>query len=191
MAVCASEAHDEQFGILSVAQHFEVWHGDVGNLAGTLACHQVVVLGIGADGTRLVVLFQSAQDVLESLASGHGPVACAVFGTHVGCPLSFQFFGHVRWLYGRIILEIGQAEGTRAVGHEGICQQHHGCHVFQCNLRCLIGCVEAVGGAHGSHHWHGALAVTSEEHLQQVCLLALGGQSGGWASALYVEHHDG
>ena len=51
------------------------------------------------------------------------------------------------------------------------------------------GGVEAIGGAGGGNDRHGALAVAAKECLQQVSLLRLGGQAGGWASALHVEHH--
>ena len=134
MAVCSAKAYDEQVGILAVAQHFQIGHGNILNLLRTLAGHQVVVLGIGTDDTCLVVLFQSAQDVGEALAARHSPVAGSVLGTHIGCPLAQEFLGHIGRIDFGILGQIGQFERSRTVGHVSIGKQHHGCHVFQSHL---------------------------------------------------------
>ena len=55
------------------------------------------------------------------------------------------------------------------------------------NLRCLVGRVEAVGGACGCNHWHRAFAVASVKSLQEVGLLALGRQTGGRTATLNVD----
>ena len=191
VAIGTSEAHDEQVGIVLVAQHLKVGHLDVVHLLLAQARHQVVVLGVGADGTGLVVLFEAAQDVGEALAAGHGPIAHALSVTLIGCPRPAQFLGHVGWLDGGIFLEFGQAEGCRAVGDVGIGEQYDGGHVLECHLRGLVGGIEAVGGREGCHHGHGALAVAAEEHLQEVGLLRLGGQARGGTATLHVEHDEG
>ena len=58
--------------------------------------------------------------------------------------------------------------------------------MFQSHLGRHESRVEAVGGAGGGDNGHGALAVAAVEHLQQVGLLALGGQSGRRPAALHV-----
>ena len=86
VSVCTSKSYYEQVGILLVTQNFQVRNGYGVNLCLTLACHQIVVLGIGTDGSSLVVFLQSAQDMLESFSARYGPVSCSVFCTHVWCP---------------------------------------------------------------------------------------------------------
>ena len=63
--------------------------------------------------------------------------------------------------------------------------------MLQRYLAGLIGSIEAVGRTRSRQHGHGALAVTSEEHLQQVGLFRLGGQTRSRTAALHVEHHQG
>ena len=189
VSVGAAESHDEEVCIVLVTFHVQVGHLDACNLLCTQTCHQVVVLGIGADGTRLVVLLQSAKDVGETLATRHSPVTCTILGTHVGSPSAAQFLGHIRRVDGRIFLQLRELEGTAAVGDEGICQQHHGCHVFQGHLGGLVGGIEAVCGRECSHHRHRALTVAAEEHLQQVGLFRLRGQTRGRAAALHIQNH--
>ena len=190
VAVGAAEADDEQFGIVLVAEYFEVGHGDGINLGLTLAGHQVVVLGVRADGTRLVVLLEAAQDVLKAFATRHSPVADACFVTHVGRPLTAQFFGNIRRIDGRIVLQVGQLEGSRAVGHKGVGHQDDRRHVLQRHLRSGKGHLEAVGGTCCSHDGHGALAVTAKESLQEVGLFALRRQACCRTATLHVEHDE-
>ena len=189
VAVCATEAYNEQVGVILVAQHLQVGYLYVVNLLLTQAGHQVVVLRVGGDGPRLVVLLQSAEDMLKALASGHSPVAHAVGIALVGSPAALQLIRHVGWLDGGIFVQFGQTEGSAAVGNVGISHQHHGSHVLQGHLACCVSSVKAVGRRCGGYHWHGALAVAAEEHLQQVCLLRLGRQTGGRASALHIDYH--
>ena len=165
MTIGRAEANDEQVGIVYVALHLEVWHLDIGNLLLAQARHQVVVLRIRRDGSRLRVFLQSAEDMSEALASRHSPVTGTILCTHIGCPLAFQFLRHVRWIDRVKLGEIRELEGSRAVGHEGIGKQHHRSHVLQGHLTGLIGGIETVCRTGGGHHGHRALAVTSEEHL--------------------------
>ena len=63
--------------------------------------------------------------------------------------------------------------------------------MFQGYLTSLESGIEAVGRTGGCQHGHGTLAVTTEEHLQQVCLFRLRGQSRGRSATLHVEHDEG
>ena len=192
VSVGAAKANDEEVGIVLVAQHFEVGHLNLVDFLLTQMSHQVVVLGVGGNGTRLVVLLQATEDVLEAFASGHCPVAHTCFGiAEIRCPLALQFLRHVGRLDGRIVGKVRQFEGSRAVGHVGIGHEDDGRHVLQCHLGCGVGRIEAVGGRCGSNHRHGRFAVTSEEGLQEVGLLRLGGQTRGRTATLHVEHHEG
>lgn len=85
------------------------------------------------------------------------------------------------------LVHLGQTPCRRTVGDEGIGEQHHGGEMLQGYLGCHVGCREAVGGAGGSDYGHGALAVAAVEHLQQVGLLALGGQTGRGTATLNVD----
>ena len=191
MSIGTTETNNEQLGILGVSLYHKVGYGDGIYLLLAQTGHQVVVLGVGRDGTCLVVLLQTTEDMLESFASGHCPVAHAILLlTLVGSPCTLQFFRHVGRIDGCIFSQIGQAESARAVSHEGIGEQHHGSHVLQGNLTGHVGCIEAVCGRCSCQYRHGRLAVTAKEHLQQVGLLRLGGQSRGRSSALYVEYYE-
>ena len=53
-----------------------------------------------------------------------------------------------------------------------------------------VGCIEAVGRTGGGDDGHRAFAVAAIQSLQQVCLLALGGQSCGRAAALHVDDYE-
>ena len=190
VTVGAAEAHDEQVGIIDIAVNGEVGHLDVRYLLRAQTCHQVVVLGVGGYRSGVGVFLQTAQDVLEALAAWHCPVACAVLGTHVWCPLTLQFLRNIRWVDGVEFRHVGQFECSRAVGCKGIGEQHHGSHVLQCYLACLISSVKAVGRTGGCHHRHRALAVAAEQYLQEVGLLRLGGKTCCRSAALHVEHHE-
>ena len=156
MSVCTAEAHDEQFGILLVALYHEVGYGDGVYLLLAQTSHQVVVLGVGRDGTCLVVLLQASEDMLESLATRYSPVAHAVLLLAlVGSPCATEFLGYVRRIDGGILGQVGQAESARTVGDESIGEQYHRSHVFQSNLRSHIGSIEAVGGRGSGNHRHG------------------------------------
>ena len=87
VAVSTAETDNQQVGIVLIAFYFYVGYFDFGNLLGTQARHQVVVFRVGGDGACLIVLFQSAEDMSETLCSGDGPIAAAgLFVTLVGCP---------------------------------------------------------------------------------------------------------
>ena len=62
MTVSRTEAHNQQIGIVHVTIHLEVGHLDIGNLLLAQTCHQVVVLGIGRDGTSVRVLLQATEE---------------------------------------------------------------------------------------------------------------------------------
>ena len=151
-----------------------------------------MVLGVGGDGAGLAVLLQSAEDVGESLCAGNGPVAASgLFVTLVGSPGVLHFGTDVGRIDGRIFGELRQLPCRGAVCHESVRQQHDGSHVLQRYLGCRVGAFEAVGRRGGCEHRHGAFAVTSEEHLQQVGLFGLGGQTCSRTTTLYVEYHQG
>ena len=189
MAVGGTKAHDEQFCIVLITQDFEVGHRDAVDLLLTQTSHEIVVLGVRRDGTRLVVLLQATQDVGETFATRHSPVTHALSITLIGSPGSAQFLGNIGRIDGGILVEIGQTECSRTIGDEGICEQNHGSHVFKCHLRSLVGSIKAVGWTEGCHHRHGAFAVTAEEHLQEVGLLRLRGKARSRSTTLNIEHH--
>ena len=93
-------------------------------------------------------------------------------------------------MYFRQLVDVRQLPRSRTVGHEGVCEQHHGGEVFQRYLGRVVDRVEAVGRAGGGYHGHGRLAVAAEEGLQQVGLFALSGQAGGRSAALHVDYHE-
>ena len=148
-----------------------------------------MVLRIGRDGTCLGILLQSAENMLEALASGHCPVAGAVLGTHIGCPLAFQFLGNIRRIDGGHLVEVWKFESARTVCTVSIGEQDDGSHVLQGYLAGHIGGIEAVGRTGGSHHRHGTLTVTAKESLQEVGLFRLRGKTRGRTAALNVEHY--
>ena len=162
MSVCAAKAHNEQVGIVNITINGKVRHLDVCNLLCAQASHQVVVLRIGGYRTGIRVFLQTAEDMLESFATRHCPVACAVLGTHVWCPFALQFLRNIRWVNGIKFFYVRQFESSRTISSECIGEQHNGSHVLQCNLRCLVSGVEAVGRTYCCHHWHRTLAVTAE-----------------------------
>ena len=112
MTVGGAEAHDEQLGIVCIADHLQVGHLDVGNLLLAQTRHQVVVLRVGRDGTRLRVLLQTAQDMREALAARHCPVAGAVLSAHIGSPLALQLLRNIRGIDAVELVHLGQAEGS-------------------------------------------------------------------------------
>ena len=191
VTIGAAEAHDEQLGIVFVAKHLEVGHGDGSYLSLTLAGHQVVILGIRTDGTRLVVLLEAAEDVLEAFSARHSPVANALGITHVWCPRTFQILWDIRRRDGGILAEVGQFECCGTICNVGIRHENYGCHVFQRHLRGRKSHFEAVGGACCGNDWHWALAITTKESLQEVGLFALRWKTRRRSASLHVEHNDG
>ena len=87
----------------------------------------------------------------------------------------------------QLVHRLRQQEGARAIGHESISEEHDGCQVFQCHLCGVESCIEAVGRAKGCDDGHGALTVAAIERLQQVGLLALGGQACRRTATLHVD----
>ena len=149
-----------------------------------------MVLGIGTDGTRLVVLLQSTQDVLEAFATRYSPVADSFFITHIGRPSALQFFGDVWGIDGRIIGQVGELESSRTVGDESIGHQDDGRHVFQGHLAGGVCSLEAVGRTGSSNHRHRTLAITAEESLQEIGLFTLCRQTSSRTAALHIEYHE-
>ena len=145
MSVGRTEAYNEQVGISNVANDLKVGNLDVGYLLLAQASHQVVVLGVGRDGSRVGVLLQSTQDMGESLATRNSPVAGTILSAHVGSPLALQLLRNVGRIDGIELGYLGQFKGTGAVGDISVSQQHDRGHVLQRYLTSLIGSVEAVG----------------------------------------------
>ena len=189
MTIGGTEAHNEQVGILHITVNLKVGNLNVGNLLLTQTSHQVVVLRIGRDGTGVGILLQSAEDMLEALATRHCPVAGAVLSTHIRCPLALQFLGNIRRIDGRHLGKVGEFESARTVCTVGIGEQNDGRHVLQSYLTGHIGCIKAIGRTGGSHHRHGTLTITAEECLQEIGLFRLRGKSCGRTATLYIEHH--
>ena len=189
MTIGGTEAHNEQVGILHITVHLEIGNLNVGDLLLTQTSHQVVVLRIGRDGTSFGILLQSAEDMLESLATRNCPIAGAVLSTHIRCPLALQFLGNIRRIDGRHLGKVREFESARTVCTVCIGEQNDGSHVLQSYLTGHIGCIEAVRRTDGSHHWHGTLTVTAEECLQEVGLFRLCRKTCSRTATLYVEHH--
>ena len=172
VSVRATETYDEQVGILFVAKHLKVGNGDFINLLLTQMSHQVVVLRVGGDGTRLVVLLQTAEDMLETFAARHGPVADARLRVaQVGCPAAFQLFWNVWRIDDGIVSQVWQLECGRAIGHVGVGHQDDGSHVLQCHLAGHVGCIKAVCWRGGCNDGHRAFTVSAKQSLQKVGLL--------------------
>ena len=75
MTVCTTETNDEQVGVVLITQYLEVWHLNLVDFCLTQTSHEVVILWVGGDGTCLVVLLQSTEDMLETFATWHCPIA--------------------------------------------------------------------------------------------------------------------
>ena len=145
VSVGATKAYDEEVGIVFVTQHFEVRHLNLIDFLLTELCHQVVVLWIRRDSTRLVVLLQTAQDVLETFTTRHCPITYTCLRiAEVRCPRALQFLRNVWGIDSWILSEVRQFEGSRAVSYVGVGHQDDRRHVLQCHLGCCIGCIEAI-----------------------------------------------
>src|SRR3712207_3750545 len=62
--------------------------------------------------------------------------------------------------------------------------------MFEGHFGCHEGRVEAIGGAGGGDDGHGTLTVAAVEHLKQVGLLALCGQTRGGSASLNVDNDE-
>ena len=89
---------------------------------------------------------------------------------------------------GRQARDVGDLPRLRAVGEVAVRQQHHRRAVGDRDPGGLDRGVEAVGRRLRGDDRHRRLAVAAEHRLQQVGLLGLGGQAGGRAAALDVDH---
>ena len=107
-----AKAHNQQFGIVGIALHDQIGHLDIGNLLLAQTCHQVMVLGVRRDSTRIRVLLQSTENMSEALASWYGPVAGTILSTHIGSPFALQFLGYIRRIDGIELFHHRQLEGT-------------------------------------------------------------------------------
>ena len=135
MAISASEAYDEEVSIVFVAEDLKVWHRYLVYLLLSEVSHEVVVLRVSRDGASLVVLLQSAENVLEALSSRHGPVAHAcLLVSHIWCPRALEFLWHVWRVDGWVLCEVGELEGSRTVRHVCVGHEDDRSHVFECHL---------------------------------------------------------
>ena len=188
VSVGGAKTNYEQFCVL-VAKHLNVGNGDFGDFLGAFAAHKVVVFGVGGDCAGLVVLFEAAKDVRESLPARYCPIAYHFLVPHIRCPLAEKVFRHVGRIDGGIVGEVGEFECCRTVAEECVREKNHGGHVFEGNLASVVSRVETVGGAEGCDNGHWRFAVATVESLQEVCLFRFGGQTRCRAAALYVENH--
>ena len=147
VAVCTAETDNQQIGIVCTALHFYIRYGDFGNLLGTKVAHQVMVFGIGGDGTGIAVFLQTAEDVHIALLSGDGPIADTCFGiAFVRSIVVLHFGSHVGRGDGGIVCQFGQLPGAGAIGYKAVGQQYDRGHMLQCNFACHVGCVETACG---------------------------------------------
>lgn len=190
-AAGAAPANDEQVGV-GVAGDLLVGDvvGHAVDLLLTVAGHEGVVLGVGAEGT-VGALLKAADTVAEAFHAGQGPFACkflfvAAEGTEVGVVLLGETgfdFGHV--------LHAGDLEELAAIAEVTVGEQDDGGHVLEGNLGGVEGPVEAVGaGGSGDDH-EGGFTVAAVECLVEVALLGLGGQTRGGTAALDVDDDEG
>ena len=189
MAVGTAEAHDEQFRVVLVALHLKVGHRNELHLVVAQPVHAVVVLRLRAYRARLAVFLQSAEDVRIALLSRHRPIAhVRLRVAMIGRILVFLFLRRIVWMYLRQLVHSRELPCRRAVCDKSVCQQHHRSEMFERNLARHISRVEAVCRACGRYHRHRAFTVTSVEHLQQVGLLALCGQTRRRTTSLNVDN---
>ena len=190
MTVSSAKAHNQKVGAVHTALHLHIGYRDFCHLFGTQAAHQVMIFGVGRDSPRITVFFQTAQDVHITLLSGTSPI------THSGLRITFirsiaifHFGSHIRRIDGRIARQVRQPPCTRTIGNKPIRQQNNRSHVLQRHLTSIIGSIKTMSGRSCSNHRHGRFAVTSEQCLQQVCLLRFGGQTGRRTATLNINHH--
>lgn len=94
MSVRTAETDDKQICVVGTALYLNVGHRNLSDLLGTQVTHQVMVLRVGGDDTRITVFFQTTQDVRVAFLTGDSPIADTGFGiAAVGCIVVFHVGG--------------------------------------------------------------------------------------------------
>ena len=137
-----------------------------------------------------MVLLQSSDPVFEAFLPGKGPTR------HQGLRITFERLelavlgklGSKRRLDLGIILHGRDQPWFAAIAEESLGKQHDGSHMFKGYLRSGKCGIEAMCRRMGGHDRNGTFSVPSVQGLVQVCLLGLGGDAGGRAGPLDINH---
>ena len=188
-AVGAAPAEDEQVAGLGPVDRLL---GDVVGHQGDLPLagvdHVLVVVGVVRHIAGAVLLLQTSDAVLQPDRAGDGPGPGQPFVTLVGQEVLVVFpRTRVRDLELRQVGDRRDPPRLRPVGDVAVGQQEHRGHEADGDPPSLLRNVEAIAGAAGGDHRHGALAVAAVEGLEQVGLLGLGRQPSGGAAALDID----
>ena len=167
--------------------------GDLVHLGLAGLYHVLVVVGIVAHVSGTILLFESADAVLQSGRAGYRPGAYEFFITLVG-PVFFFAFG--KSFFERN-LDIGQVArlretpGLGAVGNITVAQEQHRRHVLQGDAAGLEHGLKTIGRRTGRYHRHGAFAVAAIVGLHQVALLRFGRETRRGTAPLDIDDHQG
>ena len=149
-----------------------------------------MVFRVCRDCSRITVFLQTTQNVHITFLPGKSPITNAGFRiTFIRCIVIFHFRSHVRRIDGRIAFQVGQSPCTRTIGNKPVCQKNNRSHVFQCHFTSSISSIKTMSGRSCGNHRHGRFTVTSEQCLQQVCLLRFGRQTGRRTATLNINNH--
>ena len=169
--------------------------GDQRDPLGPQPHHGLVVVGLVADVAAAVGLLDAPDAVHQIRRAGDGPgphqSLVAPERPEDGLAAGVDVVGPRGELDvdDAEMRDVGDAPGLAAVGQVAVGQQDHRGAVLDRDADRLNGREEAVGGALGRDDGQGRLAVAAVHGHQQVGGLGLGGQAGGGAATLDVDHH--
>ena len=170
--------------------------GDAINLGLSSAHHEVVVGRIVRDVSTAVGLFDAADAVFEPGGARDRPGTSQRLGIALERPENLCAIGqrvigpggkvHVQI---RQVFDVGKRPRLGTVGQVTIGQQEHWSAVLRGNAARFNRGIKAVDRATWCDNRNRCFTISAEHCLEQVRLFGLGGQSGGWSTALNVNDH--
>src|SRR5690348_1597135 len=189
-AVGGAPGHDEQIalGISGRLNGRNILRNGF-HFRGADANHFFVIQRLIIDVAGDVLLFEAADAMLEAGCAGNGP------GTRERLRITAirSEVQRVRGeLHGNIgnLVDVGNAPGLRAVGQVAVREKDYRNHVLYGDAAGFESGPEAIAWRGGGDDRNRSFGVASEESLEQVGLLGLGRQTGGWAAALDVANDE-
>ena len=126
--------------------------------------------------------------MLESLLSRNSPVAhMRLWIAQIWRVAIFLVIGGIVWMNLRKFVDGWEFPSSRTISDEGIGKENDWGEMFECNLSSHKRCIETVRRTGRSNNGHWRLTVSPVECLQQVGLLALGGQSCRRSATLHID----
>ena len=153
-----------------------------------------MVRRVVADVARAVLLFDAADAMHQRLGARDRPRTGEIVVADIGpvdlAPLAVDTveFACELDVDRRKGVDVGQLPRLGAVGEIAVAQEHHRGAVLERDAHGLDRCIEAVSGRTRGDDRHRRLPVAAVHRHHQIGRLGFGGQTGGRAAALDVDH---